>query len=83
VQAVRGLLSETDAVLRDGRILICDRDPNWTDAMEELLRTVGVRVIRTPPASPDVTIQETLDWFDLHLGSPGMNRVPGYGVEAR
>jgi uncharacterized Zn-binding protein involved in type VI secretion len=53
VQAVRGLLAETDAVLRDGRILICDRDPNWTDAMEELLSSVGVRVVRTPAASPN------------------------------
>ena len=53
VQAVRGLLGETDTVLRDGRILLCDRDPNWTSAMEAVLNTVGVRVVRTPPASPN------------------------------
>jgi hypothetical protein len=27
VQAVRSLLGETDTVLREGRILLCDRDP--------------------------------------------------------
>jgi len=29
------------------------RDPNWTSAMEAVLNTVGVRVVRTPPASPN------------------------------
>jgi len=53
VQAVRGLLGESDAILREGRILLCDRDPNWTSAMEAVLSTVGVRVVRTPPASPN------------------------------
>jgi putative transposase len=53
VQAVRSLLGETDTVLREGRILLCDRDPNWTSAMEAVLSTVGVRVVRTPPASPN------------------------------
>jgi hypothetical protein len=38
-QAVRGLVSETDDVLCDGRMLLCDRDPKWTRAMEEVLRT--------------------------------------------
>jgi putative transposase len=53
VQAVRGLLGETDTVLREGRILRCDRDPNWTAAMYAVLGTAGVRVVRTPPASPN------------------------------
>ena len=53
MQAVRGLFGETDTVLREGRILLCDRDPNWTSAMEAVLSTVGVRVVRTPPASPN------------------------------
>jgi putative transposase len=53
VQAVRGLIGETDTILREGRILLCDRDPNWTAAMEAVLSTVGVRVVRTPPASPN------------------------------
>jgi hypothetical protein len=51
VQAVRGLLGESEAVLRKGRILLCDRDPNWTSAMETVLSTVGVRVGRTPSAT--------------------------------
>jgi hypothetical protein len=53
VQAVRGLLGETDTILREDRILLCDRDPNWTASMEAVLSTVGVRVVRTSPASPN------------------------------
>ena len=53
VQAMRGLVSETEAILCEGRILLCDRDANWTSAMESVLSTVGVRVVRTPPASPN------------------------------
>jgi putative transposase len=52
-QVVRGLVSETDDVLREGRMLLCDRDPKWTRGMEEVLRTAGVRVVRTPPAAPN------------------------------
>jgi hypothetical protein len=46
VQAFRGLTAADD-VLRAGRFLICDRDPKWSGAMEALLRTVDVRVVRT------------------------------------
>jgi transposase InsO family protein len=52
VQAFRGLAGEGD-VRRAGRVLICDRDPKWSRAMEALLTTVGVRVVRTPAAAPN------------------------------
>jgi hypothetical protein len=48
LQTLRGLTGEVDDFLRDGRILICDRDPKWSRAMEDLLATLGVRVFRTP-----------------------------------
>ena len=53
LQTLRGLTGEVDDVLRDGRILICDRDPKWSRAMEDLLATAGVRVCRTPPPRPN------------------------------
>jgi hypothetical protein len=53
MQAFRGLLAEADDMLGEGRILICDRDPKWTPTMEELLTTVGVRMVRTPAAAPN------------------------------
>jgi putative transposase len=52
VQALRGLAGDSD-ILRAGRFLICDRDPKWSGAVEELLRTVGVRVVRTPASAPN------------------------------
>jgi len=53
VQAVRGLLAEAGNLLDEGRILICDRDPKWTHAMEALLTAAGVRVVRAPAAAPN------------------------------
>jgi hypothetical protein len=55
LQTLRGLTSDVDGVLRDGRILICDRDPKWSRGMEELLATAGVRVCRTPHPPPPPT----------------------------
>ena len=52
VQAFRGLAGDRD-VLRARRFLICDRDPKWSSAMEELLRAVGVRMVRTPASAPN------------------------------
>jgi transposase InsO family protein len=53
LQTLRGLTGSVDDVLRDGRILICDRDPKWSRRMEDLLATAGVRVFRTPAAAPN------------------------------
>jgi transposase InsO family protein len=52
VQAFRGVMSESEA-FSAGRVLICDRDPKWSRAMEALLMNVGVRVVRTPAAAPN------------------------------
>ena len=48
----RHLLADV-ATMCAGRVVICDRDPKWSGAMEELLRTVGVRVVRTPASAPN------------------------------
>jgi putative transposase len=53
MQCLRGVTSQTDGVLHEGRILICDRDPKWSRAVEKLLNTAGVRVVRTPPRAPN------------------------------
>ena len=41
------------ALLREGRILLCDRDPKWSSGVEQWLATAGVRVVRTPPRAPN------------------------------
>jgi putative transposase len=53
IQCLRQATSEPDALLREGRILVCDRDPKWSRAVEQWLATTGVRVIRTPPCAPN------------------------------
>jgi hypothetical protein len=44
---------EDEGVLRRGRLLICDRDRKWSQAVERFLETAGVRLIRTPLRAPN------------------------------
>jgi hypothetical protein len=39
VQWRRLVTSESDALLQRGRILVCDRDPKWSRAVEQRLST--------------------------------------------
>jgi putative transposase len=52
LQTMRHLTNDVDGILRGNRILICDRDRKWSAAVERLLATAGVRVIRTPSLAP-------------------------------
>jgi hypothetical protein len=53
IQTMRHLTNDVDGVLRRDRMLICDRDRKWSAAVERLLATAGVRVIRTPLLAPN------------------------------
>jgi putative transposase len=53
IQTMRHLTNDVDGVLRGDRLLICDRDRKWSAAVEHLLATAGVRVIRTPLQAPN------------------------------
>jgi putative transposase len=53
LQAVRELTDAADGVIGPGRILICDRDPKWSSAVEAFLKHEGVRIIRTPARAPN------------------------------
>jgi transposase InsO family protein len=53
LQALRHLTDGTDGVLRQGRVLICDRDPRWSAAVVAFLEREGVRIIRTPARAPN------------------------------
>jgi len=72
---MRGLAGESDDVLGEGCILIWDRDPKWTHAMEELLRTVGIRVLRTPAAAPNAHAER----FVRSIKEECLNRVVPLG----
>jgi hypothetical protein len=47
-QTLRQVTGAGTGIVRDGGILICDRDPKWNRGVELLLTTEGVRVVRTP-----------------------------------
>lgn len=47
------MTGQTNGLLREGRILLCDRDPKWSRGVEQWLSTAGVRVVRTPPRAPN------------------------------
>jgi putative transposase len=53
LQAMRELTDAVDGVVGPGRILICDRDPKWSIAVEGFLNDAGVRIIRTPARAPN------------------------------
>jgi putative transposase len=65
LQAMRELTDAVDGVVGPGRILICDRDPKWSIAVEGFLNDEGVRIIRTP-ARPTATL--------MRNGSCGLSR---------
>ena len=53
IQYVRQVTGERSALLREGQILPCDRDPKWSRAVEQFLETTGVRVVRTQAGAPN------------------------------
>jgi transposase InsO family protein len=52
IQCLRHATGDT-GLLSDGRLLLCDRDPKWSTAVEQWLGTAGVHVVRTPPSAPN------------------------------
>jgi len=53
IQCLRQVTGEMPELLREGRILLCDRDPKWSRGVEQWLNTAGVRMVRTPPRAPN------------------------------
>ena len=53
LQAVRAMTDAVDGVIGPGRLLICDRDPKWSSAVEAFLEHADVRIIRTPAHAPN------------------------------
>jgi putative transposase len=54
LQVARNLLDAEDGFLVGKRFLILDRNPLYTAAFCELLRSAGVTPIRLPPSSPNL-----------------------------
>jgi transposase InsO family protein len=52
IQCLRQATGDT-GMLSNGRLLLCDRDPKWSSAVERWLGTAGVRVVRTPRSAPN------------------------------
>lgn len=45
---MRHFTDESEGLLGQGRVVICDRDPKWSGAVVTFLEREGVRIIRTP-----------------------------------
>jgi transposase InsO family protein len=52
-QVGRTLTMADDGLLRAHRVLICDRDAKWSEAVRQLLSAGGVRVVQTPWRAPN------------------------------
>jgi len=53
-QIARNQIDCIDGFLKDKRYLVCDRDPLFTKGFEEILKSSGVKIKRTPPWSPNM-----------------------------
>jgi len=53
MQTLRQVAGDGTGIVRDGGILICDRDPKWSREVELRLTTEGVRIVRTPACAPN------------------------------
>jgi hypothetical protein len=53
IQCLRQATHRPHRLLSEGRLLLCDRDPKWSSAVEKRLGTAGVHVARTPPSAPN------------------------------
>ncbi len=53
-QIARNLTDVDDGFLNGCRYLIHDRDPLFTEAFREVLESVGVKIIKLPPRSPNL-----------------------------
>jgi transposase InsO family protein len=52
-QVGRTLTAAEDGLLRDHRVLICDRDRKWSRDVRQLLEDEGIRVVQTPYQAPN------------------------------
>jgi len=53
IQTMRHLTDPVEGVLRTPSVLICDRDRKWSVAVQQFLKTGGVRVVQTPFRAPN------------------------------
>ena len=53
-QLARNLTDAVDGLLLGKRFLIHDRDPIFTEAFDEILRSVGITPVKLPPRSPNL-----------------------------
>jgi len=53
-QVARTLTMADEGLLRAHRVLICDRDAKWSEAVRWLLRDSGIRIVQTPWRPPNL-----------------------------
>jgi len=73
LQQARNLLMELDDRNRQGRFLIRDRDSNYSGPFDEVFRSEGIRIVKSPVRAPKAnaiaerfvrTVRaECLDWL--------------------
>ncbi len=76
-QMARNLTDVFDGFLRNARHLIHDRDPLYTRAFVEILKSSGVQPIRLPPRSPNLNAYA--ERFVRSIKEECLNRVVPLG----
>ena len=83
MQTLRQATGYGTGIVRDGRVLICDRDPKWSRGVEQLLTMAAVRMVRTPACAPNCNAyaerfvrsikEECLDRTEWHKRRPSLS----------
>jgi transposase InsO family protein len=72
-QIARNLTESENGFLRGKRYLIHDRDPLYTDAFAEILRSAGTRPVKLPARSPN--LNAFAERFVLSIKSESLDRM--------
>jgi HTH-like domain len=88
-EAFMGQVART-LTMADGetrRVLICDRDAKWSEAVRARLQDAGLRVVRTPYRAPNAIVSSIVTQL-VRAGAPGVPQrvfyasLPAEGIRA-
>ena len=79
-QIARNLTDADDGFLKGKRYLIMDRDPRFSAAFREILKSADVKSIRLPPRSPNLNAY--MERYFRSLKSESLNRMIFFGEKS-
>ena len=76
-QIAKNLTDPFDSFLKDKKVVLTDRDANFSCAFRTILREAGIEPVRLPPKSPNLNAY--LERFHLSIKSECLDRMIFFG----